>query len=197
MSLTARQYIALHLYLVEGWTQNRIGGFLSISQPATHYLIQRGRKWFTDTATRDGVISAIHVRDMLHPSPSASITRNVGKAACRQEELLDALEQRMLQRANELAKYRECMSGNSILPVHRARNKHDQWECRYLTEHGVIIDPVADSELPAGWHMEPRRNPRVPDTVYRPKNAAAYCAGTYPQCGITDRCFNCHGVDAR
>ena len=193
MNLTARQYIALHLYYAEGWSITRISGMLSCTKQAVHSLMGRAKTRIVETYTTNDVDLAIHMRDILRPCPAASITHSKGKAASRRELLLDALEQRMLQRATELANIRECMSGKSFLPTHLATNRYDQWESRYLNECGVVIDPIRDEDLPDGWHMEPRRNPRVPDSAYKSKNAAAYCASDPSTCGITDRCVGCRG----
>ena len=166
---------------------------LCVSQQATSRLILRGKQWFFDESDRSGVVSAVHMRELMRPSPVVSSTRDLGKSAHRQEQLLDVLEQRMLQRANELADIKRYMSSGSFLPIKPMKNKFDQWECRYLADHRVIVDPVSDECLPDGYHMEPKRNPRVPDTAYRPKNAAAYCASDPATCGVTDKCCGCRG----
>ena len=187
--VTARQYVALYLYYIEGQTQRTIGDVLGVTQPAIHYLLQRGKLLLEEAASDGGVIKAVHMRELLRPSPYASPTRDLGKAASRQEDLLDALEQRMLQRADDLADLQQCMSGESVLPVRTKRNHFDQWECRYLSGNGVLVDPINDRDLPQGWHMEPVRKSRVPESAYRSDRAARYCASDPATCGLD--CCGC------
>lgn len=187
--VTARQYVALYLYYIEGQPQRTIGSILGVSQQAASYLLERGRRRLVTSVGETGVVKAVHMRELLRPSPYASPTRDLGKAASRQEDLLDALEQRMLQRADDLADLQQCMSGESVLPVRTKRNHFDQWECRYLSGNGVLVDPINDRDLPQGWHMEPVRKSRVPESAYRSDRAARYCASDPATCGLD--CCGC------
>jgi len=165
--VTDRQRTALQLYYVEGWSQRRIGRTLSVSQPSVHRLIVRGSRWIVETAAAEGGISLPSMRALFASSPTSSST-HVGRAACRREELLDALELRVEQRAKDLATAEECMSSGSSAPTRCPKNHYDQWELRYLRDH-------------AG---EP-----LPTSAYKASNAARYCTGDRRTCTLG--CFGC------
>ncbi len=103
------------------------------------------------------------MRALIVPSPTSSPTANIGLAASRREELLDALQLRLEQREAELADIAECMSGNHFLPTHIKRNHYDQWELRYLSH----------------CSGEP-----LPTSAYDSANAAKHCAGDPSTCNL-------------
>jgi hypothetical protein len=176
MTVTDRQYIAMRLYYCEGWTQRKIGSALGIRQQNVSRLLTRGKRWIIERAGEEGVKSLL-VEGLFRPSPTSSVTRNVGLAASRREELLDALELRMKQRATELAEVEECMAGDSFHPTHIKRNHHDQWELRYLTAHDA-------QSLPDSAYIQKRRG----------GGPANYCAAPVT-CALTPRCVGCpHGA---
>lgn len=135
MTITARQLLALHLYYATGCTYRKIGTVLSIDGKTAYDLVQRGRRSLYIHVSHDHPHKSLLVEALLRPSPTASVTCNVGLAASRQGELLDALEFRLEQRAEELAHLEECMSGDSYLPTHCKRNTWDQWELNYICSH--------------------------------------------------------------
>ena len=121
MTLTARQYVVMYLYYRRGCTHRQIASALSIKHTAVQKLLVRGNRWVLEEAvTPEGVATSDLVRGLLQPSLTASVTGHVGRAASRQEELLDRLELRMQQRARELADIEECMSCGSDLPTRRS-----------------------------------------------------------------------------
>lgn len=134
-TITARQYIVMRLWYVEGWSQYRIAKGLGITQPSVYGLIARGRRWIFEAVSEEGAITLRRVEVLLAPSPTSSPTSNLGVAASRQDELLDALELLMEHQASEAAIYDECMSGDSILRTHVKRNTFDLWELRYAMAH--------------------------------------------------------------
>ena len=166
--VTARQYVALYLYYIEGQPQRKIGSVLGIAHQNVSRLIVRGKRWLVDAAADQGGASLPYIEALSAPSPTASPTRNVGLAASRREELLDALELRLEQRAKDLAEVAECMSGDSSRPTRIKRNHYDQWELRYL----------------AGKAGEP-----LPTSAYNAAVAARYCASDPATCGLD--CCGC------
>ena len=138
-TITAKQYIALRLWYVEGWTQYQVAHLFGVTQPAVHGLISRGRRWIFETACADPLSlyaqDSLEVEGLLRPSPSSSVTHDLGKAASRQEELLDALELLMEQRADALAVAEMCMSNGFSAPTHVKRSDMDQWETHYAATH--------------------------------------------------------------
>ena len=69
----------------------------------------------------------------------------------------------------------ECALFDYALGAYRkVPNHYDQWELRYIAVHD---------------------GKNVPPSAYTAKTAAAYCASDPATCGITARCFNCHGCD--
>ena len=172
--VTARQYVALHLYYVEGWSYRRVGKALGLTSSASPYsLIQRGRDALIRITVDKGANTLPLVEGLLRPSPTSSLTRNVGQAASRREELLDALEHRMVQRDAELADIEECMAGDSFSPTRIKQNHYDQWEIRYLNQHH-------GEPLPTSAYMHKRRG----------GGPATYCAAP-PTCTIHPRCVGC------
>lgn len=161
--LTVRQYVALRLWYVEGWSQRRIGRDMKVTHQAVYTLIVRGRKALVRGLAEQGVATLPLVEGLLRPSATSSVTRDVGQAASRREELLDALQLRMEQRATELAIVEECMSGDSFSPTRTKRNPYDQWETRYLSRH----------------EAEP-----LPTNAYDAGRAAANCACEDPGCDL-------------
>lgn len=142
MTITARQYVVLHLYYCLGNTQRQIAVALGISQKNVHMLLVRGRRWIIESATEGmGGISSPLIRGLLQPSPTASVTGHAGNAALRQEELLDTLDLRMQQRSKELADIEECMSCDSIRPTQR----------NGVGRGGVSIGPSGTSWPPEKW----------------------------------------------
>ena len=134
-TITARQYITLRLYYVEGWSERRIGAAFSITHQAAHDRLIRARRWVFEAAGDEGLAASPLVEALLAPSPTSSPTSNVGVAASRQDELLDSLELLTEQHAQQAASFIECMSGDSHLPTHVKRNTFDQWEMRYAADH--------------------------------------------------------------
>jgi hypothetical protein len=167
-TVTARQYVALYLYYVEGQSQGKIGAVLGIAQQNVSKLMVRGKRWLVDAVAEQGGVSLPRLTALLAPSPTSSPSANVGLAASRQEELADALELRLQQRATELAEVEECMSGDSSHPTRIKRNHYDQWELRYL----------------AARSGEP-----LPTSAYYAGTAAAYCANRGKVCGL--KCAGC------
>lgn len=149
--VTTRQYIVLRLYYVEGWTLRRIGQAFGVSFQAVHQTIGRGRRWIFEVCGDQGVDASPLVRGLLAPSPTSSPTSNVGLAASRQEELLDALELLMEHRAAEAASFEECMSGDSFLQTHAKRNSFDQWEMRYAMARHCLQIPTSAYEARSCW----------------------------------------------
>lgn len=166
MPPTARQLKALHLYYVEGWSHRRIAGALGIKHAPVQRLIMRGSRWIVEKAADEGGASLPLMRALIAPGPTSSTT-NVGLAASRVDDLLDALELRMEQRAYELAATEECMSAGSFQPTRIKRNHYDQWELRYLARH---------------------KGEPLPTSAYNPVSAARHCSGA-PTCTCT--CDGC------
>ena len=129
-TITTRQYIALRLYYVEGWSYRRIGKLFGSNPGTTYRLVQRGKRCVIECAAEEGGNGSPKVRGLLAPSPTSSITCNVGIAASRQDELYDALELLMQQHAMQATAFAECMSDNSFHSTHIKRNNLDQWEMR-------------------------------------------------------------------
>jgi len=174
MTVTARQYIALHLYYIEGWSYRRIGKHLGMASSASPYaLVQRGKSAIVRITVDKGANTLPLVEGLLRPSPTSSLTRNVGQAASRREELLDALERRMAQRDAELADIEECMAGDSFSPTRTKQNPYDQWEMRYLSKH-------QGEPMPTSAYIHKRRG----------GGPANYCAAPVP-CSFTPRCVGC------
>ena len=134
-TITAKQYIVLRFYYSEGWTERRIGTAMGISHQAVHNLLVRGRRWVFDACDDQGVANSPIVEVLFAPSITASPTRDLGLAAARQEDLLDALELLMERRAIALATAEGCMSNGHFLPAHVKRNTLDQWEMQYALRH--------------------------------------------------------------
>jgi len=153
-TITARQYIVLRLWYVEGWSQHRIARGLGITQPSVYGLIVRGRRWIFEAVSEEGAITLRRVEALFAPSPTSSPTSNLGVAASRQDELLDALELLMEHQAAEAAAYDECMSGDSHLRTHVQRNTFDLWELRYAMAHNCV---------------------QLPSSAYKPWTAGCYC----------------------
>ena len=169
MTLTARQYVALHLYYVEGQSYRRIGSTLGITGQGAWDLVGRGRTRLVACYVDAPLDASPLVEGLTSPSATASTTRHVGRSESRQDRLLDALERRMAHRAYEVEEVTECMCGNFALPTHIQRNHWDQWEMRYLNarpdSHGI------------------------PTTAYRADRAARYCASDPAMCGLG--CVGC------
>jgi hypothetical protein len=85
----------------------------------------------------------------------------------------EALERIVSRRARQLHKMRAYMDGMDACAIHALNNRWDQWEMRRLAAH-----PNEQS---------------ISEEAYRADRAAAYCASDPTTCGITDRCYNCHG----
>jgi hypothetical protein len=146
-TVTARQYVALRFYYVEGWSQRRIADLLGIQQQSVHRLICRGQRWIIDAAASDGGVKSLRLRALLVPSPSASATREASwAAASRQDELLDALDLRLQERASELDSIEACMSGDSCLLTHCKRNCFDRWEMDVLNARDKATLSTCDYE---------------------------------------------------
>lgn len=150
-TITARQYIVMRLWYVEGWSQRRIGRFLGIHQKSVWDLISRGRRWIIRTASEGGPSRHLLIEVLLAPSPTSSPTSNLGVAASRQDELLDALELLIQHRAAEAASYQECMSGDSHLRTHVKRNTFDLWELRYAMAHQCSQLPTSAYDCCRAW----------------------------------------------
>ena len=150
-TVTTRQYIVLRLWYVEGWSQHRIAKGLGIKQPPVHRLIARGRRWILEACADQGGITSPLYERLFHDSPASSPTANLGAAACRQEELLDALELLMQQRAAEAATFEECMSGDSSHNGHVKRNTFDLWEMRYAMAHKCSQLPTSAYDCCRAW----------------------------------------------
>lgn len=160
--LTARQYIALRAYYVEGMSHSAISRTLGCSRQNTHELVSTARAKVI-RFYEDGILDIqVLVEGLLRPAAHSSPSSNLGVAASRQDELLDALELRMQQRALEIQDISECMSGNSFMPTHIKRNQFDQWELRFL--NGSI------------------NRHSLPMTAYRSLRAAGFCAEDYTLC---------------
>jgi hypothetical protein len=142
-TITARQYIALRLYYVEGWNYSRIGEAFGVTKQAVHQVVMRGRHWIIQACGVQGVDATPRLRVLLAPSPTLSPTRNVGVATSRQDELLDALELRMEQQASMADSLSECMSGDSFRSTHVKRNSFDQWELRYAMLNNCLQLPTS------------------------------------------------------
>ena len=134
-TITAKQYIVLRFYYSEGWTERRIGTAMGISHQAVHNLLVRGRRWVFDACDDQGIANSPIVEVLFAPSITASPTRDLGLAAARQEDLLDALELLMEQRADALAVAEMCMSNGFSAPTHVKRSDMDQWETHYAATH--------------------------------------------------------------
>jgi hypothetical protein len=170
IELSTSQYLALRAYYVQGMTQAAISRTLGCSRQNVHMLVMTARAKLV-RACEDGVVDFLSVVEgLMRPSPTSNVTCDVGKAASRQEQLLDALELRMQQRALESEDTRECMSGSSFVPTHIKRNSFDQWELRFLNEGTG-------------------RN-SVPSSAYRPRNMARFCACDWRICGL--HCAECY-----
>jgi hypothetical protein len=141
--VTTRQQIALLLFYVEGYSHRRIGESLGIKHASVQRLILRGSRWLICAAAEEGGATSPRLRALLAPSPTTDPTRNVGLAALRQDELLDALELHMEREARTADAIRECMSGDSHLPTHVKRNSFDQWELRYAMDHECFQLPTS------------------------------------------------------
>lgn len=117
MTLTARQYLAFHAYYVTGASYVTISRTLGCTKQNAHALVATARASIV-RASEDGEVDfSLLVEGLLRPSPTASVTRNVGKSLSRQDELWVALEMRLHQRASELADIEECMSHDCALPT--------------------------------------------------------------------------------
>lgn len=163
MATTSRQEVALLLYYVEGWSHRRIGQALGISHQASHQLVDRGRRIILHKVDEQDVDALPTVRVLLAANERVSCTRHIGRALARQEELLDALQLRMEQRAEELAMYEQWLDSGSSSPSHCKRNPYDQWEMRYL--HG-------------------RKGEPLPTTAYNAATAAGSCAMNGKPCPL-------------
>jgi hypothetical protein len=171
IGLTAKQYIALRAYYVEGMSHAAISRTLMCSRQNTQMLVSAARAKMI-RAYEDGVIDIrLLVEGLLRPSPTSNVTRDLGTSASRRERLLDALELRMQQRALESRAIAECMSGSSFVPTHIKRNSFDQWEMRYLNER--------------------QGRGTVPSAAYRAANVAGHCACDWHECGLA--CAGCYG----
>lgn len=118
--LTPRQYIALHLYYVAGQNLATISSTLGCTRSGTVRIVQAAKAKLSQAYESDPVKFLPLVEALLRPSPTASVTRNVGKATSRQDELWVALETRLRQRAKELADIVECMGHDCALPTYQA-----------------------------------------------------------------------------
>jgi hypothetical protein len=188
-TVTARQYVALYLYYVEGQSFRRIGATLGIkSSNGVYSLIQRGKRWIVE-AEAEGVNASPFIEGR-----NASSTRNVGRAASRQDDLIAEVEWRVEQRERELADIDRLMRQNGgvdleaelahnrvfihdyyddawCVPYRRPAHRLDQWEMRYLMAH-----PTSRT---------------IHTAAYDSAKAAAHCAATYPTCGMDSPCHGC------
>jgi hypothetical protein len=117
MPLTARQCIALHLYYVAGQNLAVISSTLGCTPSGTFRIVQAAKAKLGQAYEDDPVKFLPLIEGLLRPSPTASVTRHVGKSLSRQDELWAALEMRLHQRANELADIVECMGHDCALPT--------------------------------------------------------------------------------
>lgn len=120
-----------------------IGRSLSCSKQNVHGIICTARAKLFRAYSSGYLDGTSLVEGLFAPSPTSSITSNVGLAASRQEELLDALELLMERRAAEAAAYRECMSGDSSSQTQVKRNTFDLWELRYAMAHRCVQLPTS------------------------------------------------------
>lgn len=187
--VTARQYVALHLYYVEGWSHRRIAQVLGITHAPVQRLILRGRRWIMEAGCDQGGANSPYIEKLLCSSRTSSPTRDVGRAASRQDQLLMEWESRVEQRERELGDIDSLMRGNQgvpdslhrtfirdyyddawIVPYRRPSHQFDQWEMLYLND---------------------RPGSRTIHTAaYDSHRAARYCAAP-PTCSIHPRCVGC------
>ena len=147
-TVTDRQYIALRLWYLEGWSQHQVARAFGITQPAVHALIARGRRWVFEAVSRKGLSNRHLVEGLFGPSMASSLTRDLGAASGRRDELLDELEIRMDQQAREAAAFSDCMLGDSLFSAHPLHNTFDQWEMQYALEHGCEHLPTTAYDAP-------------------------------------------------
>lgn len=130
--MTERQISAVTLYFVAGLSFRQVGEVLGITQAATQRLVARGRA----TAIRDCANAAspeeaeARLRTML-----AQPQRHV--AAARQDQMLDAIEERINQSDSDLAAAEDCMRGEVRQVSHHALNTWDRWELELMGERGL------------------------------------------------------------
>lgn len=117
--LTAREHIAFHCYYVAGQSFTTISSTLGCTRKGAAYLVTSAKDKVTRSYEDGSLPFSALVEGLLRPSPTASVTRHVGKATSRQDELWAALEMRLHQRAKELADLVECMGHDCALPTHQ------------------------------------------------------------------------------
>ena len=135
--VTARQYAALHLFYVEGWSYRRIGKALGIAGPTAYELVCRGKNNVLTYCVEQATPNTSPIVETLVSSQASTQTRDMHAAAERQDELLDTFEAQLERRLSELDALESCMSGDSFLPSHVKRNTYDRWEITVLNESGA------------------------------------------------------------
>jgi hypothetical protein len=115
--LTDRQYIAFHAYYVSGWSYVTISNTLGCTKQNAHALVSTARAKVIRAYGDEDIDFPVLVEGLLRPSPTASVTSNVGNATSRQDKLWAALQLRMQERAKELGDIEECMGHDCALPT--------------------------------------------------------------------------------
>jgi len=160
--MTRRAALCLYLLIQEGWSERDIAEALNFSRDTVSRDIRAAKR-----------ILALRVESAGYPVVEEffSLWRTGGQrepprqAAMRHDRFVHDLDQRIVQRSQELADVSECMGADC--PVSHARSKGQElthWERRYMVESGTTSIPDSLFRAKREGHTPARYCDQDPET---------------------------------